>query len=84
MCDGVLDLAVPIVTVNGSAKLIAGWDVGVRGRAHAVSGQRGVERCSLEHCERLAGIEAELGVQRERAGVIGRLHEPHARRARRG
>ena len=66
------------MAVHTHAQLGAPGDVVLARGPHVVSLKRYRRRVALNDAQRLADIEAELRVERQRAAVVRRLHKAHA------
>ena len=71
-------VGVPLETMDREVKAPAGANVLGDGGPHREAGQGGGQRLALHQAERLAHVEAELGVERQRTVVVGGLHQAHA------
>ena len=74
--DGVADLGGTVVAVDGMADPVARFEIVVRGSPDNGAVGLRVERWSLQAGQGLADLEAEFGVQRQRADVVGGLDQP--------
>src|SRR5271170_1701125 len=76
--ERVAHLPSPVMTVYAHTQPAAFVEVALLRRSHDASGDREIERRALENAQRLARIEAQLGIEAERAAMVRRLHQPHA------
>src|SRR5258706_2088338 len=79
--DGVLQLAIPAVSVDAKAKRIAGLDILLACRSHGMPWDFRADGGPLHASQMFAYLEAESRIKRERAAMIARLHQPDAGKA---
>jgi hypothetical protein len=81
LLDGVQDVAASIVPVDPQTEVIACGQI-VRARwPDVIAREAEGERRALHRGERLARVKAELRIERERAVVLGDLHQADAGKA---
>ena len=81
--DHVRHLARTVVAVDAMAERVARGQIAGSGRPDRATAGYEVNRRPLQHYQRFANVEAQLGVKRQGTGVKSGLHEPHPRGAAR-
>src|SRR6266404_1263301 len=76
LLDRIAKLAPTIVPMDPLAQRVAGSQIRFCGRPHVVTWKSDAQGRSVQLRNRLAGLEAELGVQAQRSIVVGRLQQP--------
>src|SRR5580700_4947158 len=78
LLDGVSEISAAIESVDAMGQRVAGVEVGGRGGPDFASGYGKRPRRALDAAERLADVESQAGIERERAVVEGGLDESDA------
>ncbi len=73
--DRIEQVPFPLEAMHLEVQAIARRDILLRGRSNGTSRHAGGDRRALHRHKRLADVEAQLRIKRQRAGVIARLQQ---------